>query len=668
MPYEPGSKAEWLETDGLGGFASGTTTSGLRTRRYHALLLASLRPPAQRFVLVNGFDAWVETPGGIVPITSQRYLPGIDAPANALRHARFDSEPWPRWTFTLPDGTSLEQELFVRHEDPTVCLRWRLSRRKARSTLWVRPFLSGRDLHALHHENPAFRFAAEPWGNGLLWRPYEGVPGIGALCSGEFEPRPDWYRSFLYDEERARGLDFLEDLASPGLFRFDLAEGDAALVFTALMPEEAPEAPARGALATFDAHFTAEVKRRRAFATRLHRSAQAYLVRRGKGKTIIAGYPWFADWGRDTFIALRGLCLATRRVSEARQILLEWADALSEGMLPNRFPERGEAPEYNSVDASLWYVVAVQDFFRASKGRRPALAVADRRRLEAAVEAILEGYSRGTRFRIGKDVDGLLHCGEPGLQLTWMDAKVGDRVVTPRIGKPVEIQALWLNALAVGCPISKRWEEELQRARRSFEKRFWNEERGFLYDVVDADHVPGAVDATFRPNQIYAVGGLPLPLLAGPKARRVVDAVEAHLLTPLGLRSLAPGEPGYSSRYEGGVAERDGAFHQGTVWPYLMGPFVEAWVRVRGNGNPAAHHAEARKRFLEPLLAHLDAAGIGHLPEIADAEPPHTPRGCPFQAWSVAEALRLGEEVLLPEKTKRVRTRRRHPSTSTSPG
>jgi predicted glycogen debranching enzyme len=304
-------------------------------------------------------------------------------------------------------------------------------------------------------------------------------------------------------------------------------------------------------------------------------------------------------------------------------------------MLPNRFPDHGEAPEFNAVDAALWYVVAVHDFLEAA----PGVAARDRQRLAGAVEAILAGYAAGTRYRIHVDDDGLLAAGEPGVQLTWMDAKVGDWVVTPRIGKPVEVQALWLNALRIGSAFSERCVELYAKARRAFEERFWLESRGHLADVVDVDHRTGTVDPTLRPNQIFAVGGLPFAVLEGERARRAVDAVEAQLLTPLGLRSLAPGEPGYTPHYQGGPRERDGAYHQGTAWPWLMGAFVEGWVRVRG-GTSAAQ-AEARARFLEPLLAHLDDAGLGHLPEIADGDPPHTPGGCPFQAWSVGEALRL---------------------------
>ncbi len=642
--------AEWIEADGLGGFASGTV-SGIRTRRYHGLLLTATKPPAGRVMLVNGLDAWVETPTGAVPLTSQRYTPGVVASDGASRIAGFTPDPWPRWTFRLDRGADtdprLEQEVFAVHGVPMVVVAWRPSRPIKGIVLRVRPFLSGRDDHALHHENPAFRFDAETGDGRVAWRPYAGLPGVVALTNGLYEHEPHWYRNFLYEEERARGLDCVEDLASPGTLRFDLSREEAILI---LAPEGAGDGkktaasiagPAREALARLR---DAERRRRADFPSRLQRSADAYIVRRGAGRTIIAGYPWFGDWGRDTFIALRGLCLSTGRLEVARDILLEWAGSVSEGMLPNRFPDRGEQPEYNSVDASLWYVIAAHDLERALADHRDRLAPGDATRLHGAIEAILDGYARGTRYGIRLDGDGLLAAGEPGVQLTWMDAKVGDWVVTPRVGKPVEVEALWLNALAIGAGFTARFRQPLERGRAAFERRFWNEAGGCLYDVVDAWHQAGANDATFRPNQIFAVGGLPIPLLEGARARRVVDAVEARLLTPLGPRSLAPGEPGYAPRYEGGMRERDGAYHQGTVWPWLMGPFVDAWVRVRGGTVEAKR--EARARFLEPLLRHLDEAGIGHIAEIADAEAPHTPRGCPFQAWSVGEALRLDLSVL----------------------
>lgn len=635
------SNAEWLEADGLGGFASGTV-SGIRSRRYQALLLTATTPPAGRMVLVNGFDGWVETPDGTFAISSQRYAPDVIHPDGASRIESFENEPWPHWRFRLTNDLIIEQEIFVPRGEPSVMLSWKLVGEKANSAkLKVRPFLSGRDFHSMHHENGSFRFDAEQNGERVIYRSYEGVPAVVAYSNGRYAHEPTWYRNFLYSEEQARGLDAVEDLASPGVFEFSLSQQPAVLMLAA-------EGHAITDIESIEARYaqvrTNELHRREAFKTPFERAADAYLVKRGEGKTLIAGYPWFGDWGRDTFIALRGLCIATGRLEDARDILIQWADAVSQGMLPNRFPDSGEQPEFNSVDASLWYIIAVHDYLIAAEKRTGFTDDCHTAKLRAAVEAILVGYSTGTRFGIRGDDDGLLAAGESGQQLTWMDARVDGREITPRIGKPVEIQALWLNALAIGARFSSRWQPLLEKGRAAFETRFWNEDAGYLADVIDCNHRPGDMDLTFRPNQIFAIGGLPLSLLSGDKARRVVNAVEMLLLTPVGLRSLAPSEIGYTPHYGGSVAQRDGSYHQGTVWPWLIGAFVEAWVRVRGN--TAVAKEDARARFLPPLYHHLREAGLGHISEICDADTPHAPRGCPFQAWSLGELLRLQHSVL----------------------
>jgi predicted glycogen debranching enzyme len=378
------------------------------------------------------------------------------------------------------------------------------------------------------------------------------------------------------------------------------------------------------------------------------RAGDAYLVKRGDagGESVIAGYPWFGDWGRDSCIAVRGLCLASGQFDRAAAILGEWAAHIDQGMLPNRFPEQGELPEYNAVDASLWYVIAVHELLRAAADHRWRPRADRKRSLVAGMRAIIAAYLAGTRYRIGVDAeDGLLAAGVPGVQLTWMDARVGDRVVTPRIGKPVEVQALWINALRAAAEHDAAPAELGERATRSFVERFWRADVGYCYDVVDADHQPGRVDASFRPNQLFAVGGLPWPVLSLVDGRRLVDAAEARLWTPMGPRTLAPDDPAYVPRYAGNQAARDAAYHQGTAWPWLTGAFVEAWVRVRG-GTPEARR-DARSRFVTPLLARLDEGpGIGHLPEVADGDPPHHPGGSPFQAWSIAELQRLDLTVL----------------------
>ncbi|MBV8200518.1 MAG: glycogen debranching enzyme family protein [Acidobacteria bacterium] len=646
--------AEWLEADGLGGFASGTV-GGLRTRRYHALLLVARTPPTGRLVLVNGFDAWVRIGARTFALSSQLYAPEVVEPDGLQRLEDFTADPWPRWTFNC-GGARVDQEVLVPQGAAAVALSWRLREPAPAGELMVRPFLSGRDYHALHRENPAFRFEPEGRGAWRIFRPYPDLPAVAAFANGTYAHEPLWYRNFLYQRERERGLDAIEDLAAPGTWRWDLQRGEAILILAA----EGQELPAGSPAACLGIFRGAEQRRRRAFGSQLRRAADCYLVRRDGGKTIVAGYPWFTDWGRDTFIALRGLCLAVGRAEAAAAILLAWARTVSQGMLPNRFPDSGETAEYNSVDASLWFVVAVDALLRAAPGAAGGaagvgggtwqLGAAERQALLDAVEAILDGYAAGTRYGIRADADGLLTAGEPGSQLTWMDARVDGNPVTSRCGKPVEVQALWIHALSVGAAgaaqpsPAARWRGLWERARASFAARFWNEAAGCLYDVVDVDHRPGAVDAAMRPNQILAVGGLPVCLLPPERARRVVDAVEKKLWTPLGLRTLAPGEPGYRGRYEGDPRSRDGAYHQGTAWPWLLGPFVEAWVRVRGGGEEAKR--QARERFLQPLGAALGDYGLGHLPEIADGDPPHAPRGCPFQAWSMGELLRLSFQLL----------------------
>jgi len=614
--------AEWLESDAMGGFASGTV-AGYRSRRYHALLLTPRHPPTGRIVLVNGFEAWVESAGGDFPLSTQHYAPDVIHPRGLDRLVAFAHEPWPTWTFRGPAGTEVVHECIVDRVDGSVLLAWRLARGAAPALLHVRPLLSGRDYHALMRENAAFDFSAWIAGGNVSWRPYAQLPAIAALSNGAYRHRPDWYRNFLYREEAARGLDCIEDLAAPGTFSFDLTRGEAVLVLRA-GDGVGVDAPALAQRVR-----ALEAERRKPLAP-LDRAAESYIVRRAGGHTILAGFPWFTDWGRDTFIAMRGLCIGRGRYDLAASILLAWAGTVSAGMLPNRFPDDAAAPEYNSVDASLWYVVAVHEFLEAA---RPETRVRDT--LIEACWTILDGYAAGTRFGIRMDSDGLLACGVPGVQLTWMDAKLGDHVVTPRIGKPVEVQALWINALR--C-VGGRDGAIAEQAQAAFGKRFWNAAAGCLYDVVDADHERGRVDASLRPNQILAVGGLPHALVDGEQARAVVATVERELLTPMGLRSLAPRDPAYRGRYEGGVAERDGAYHQGTVWPWLIAAFVDAWLRVEGDD--AAHREQARRRFLAPLQAHLETAGLGHVAEIADGDAPHTPRGCPFQAWSLGELLR----------------------------
>ncbi|HET6680891.1 MAG TPA: amylo-alpha-1,6-glucosidase [Gemmatimonadaceae bacterium] len=640
--------AEWLEADGYGGFAMGRA-DGLRTRRYHALLTVARQPPSSRVTLVNAVEAWVTTPDGRFALTSHRYEPDVIHPDGIERLSGFTGEPWPTWTWRLPGGVEVQQELIVRcgAGAPLTALCWRLRAPASSVQLTVRPLISGRDLHSTHHENDSFTFDAHTAGDVVAWQPYAALPAIAALSNGRYEHEPLWFRQFDYEEERARGLDFTEDLASPGTFHFDVGVRHAILAFGVRGTQESPLLSV-SASDCFAALRAAEERRRAHYAHPMHAAAAAYVVARvspleaSDGRTIVAGYPWFSDWGRDTFIAMRGLCIAAGRLAEARAILLEWSRHLSEGMLPNYFPESGEAPRYNSVDASLWFVVAAHELLEAPSGS--VLTTADRQSLRASIEEIVTAYAGGTRFGIGADDDGLLRAGIRGMALTWMDARIDQRPVTPRIGKPVEVQALWINALQAASRAAPRWSALADRARTSFHERFWNNERQCLFDVIDVDHERDVRDASVRPNQLLAAGGLPLPVLEVERARLVVDTVERALWTPAGPRTLASDDAGYAGRYEGPPARRDAAYHQGTVWPWMAGPFVSAWIRTHGGGADA--RAESRRRFVDPLIAHYAAhSQQGHIAELADGDAPHTPRGCPFQAWSLGELIRLGTGV-----------------------
>ncbi|SAL35535.1 Amylo-alpha-1,6-glucosidase [Caballeronia sordidicola] len=620
---------EWLEAEGFGGFASGTASTE-RTRRYHALLLSATQPPTGRMVLVNGVEAWLEDASGNtrIPLTMQRYGEGSVWPDISASLLSFDTEPWPTWRFQIGDAQTLTAEVLVGKASARTVLRWRLD--NGALTLKVRPLMSGRDYHALHHENAAFNFDYVQSGDQIRWQAYGDVPAVVAASNGSYVHAPDWYRNFCYTVERERGMDFNEDLATPGVFSFDLLRGDAVLVLSA------NEGAAASAEATATQIAETERARRATFSSTLERSADSYVVARNEGTTILAGFPWFTDWGRDTFIAMRGLLIASGRLGDAESILLEWSGTISEGMLPNRFPDSGGAPEYNSVDASLWFVIAVHDYLATGHAGEKTVE-----RLRQAVDAILDGYTSGTRYQIAADPkDGLLRAGVPGVQLTWMDAKVADWVVTPRIGKPVEVQALWINALRVAAAWNPRRTEAATRATHAFQQRFTDPASGALYDVVDVDHESGEIDHSVRPNQLFAVGGLPFSLIDNPdSARAIVDQCEQLLLTPMGMRTLSPQDPAYKGRYTGTPLERDGAYHQGTVWPWLLGAFVEAWLRV--HGNDAACKAQARERFLKPLHDHLHRAGLDHVSEVADADAPHTPGGTPFQAWSLGELMRI---------------------------
>jgi predicted glycogen debranching enzyme len=647
MQFARSNAHEWLEADGLGGFASGCTDL-TATRRYHALLLVARRPPGERMALVQGLEAHLVLADRRLPLCAHRYQGSLVHPRGDQQLRAFRIDPWPRWTFDGGPAGEIELELFVPRGHAAVVLSWRAERAVDGAHLELRPLLSGRDPHRLLAEGPQAPYQDQPWPGGIAWRDLRGGPSVFALHTGRYASDPDWYRRFEYAQERARGYDFQEDLFSPGVLQLPLCGERAVLVLHADPGLERRAHELGGARALGATWRELERARRSSFAGPLERAAEAYVVRRGSGTSLIAGYPWFGDWGRDTFLALRGLCLATGRLEDARQILLEWSRHVDAGLLPNRFPDDGSAPEYNSVDAALWFALAIHELQREAQRRGVVLGASGQAELARAAAAVVDGMFRGTHHGIRVDADGLLAAGESGQQLTWMDARVEGREVTPRSGKPVEIQALWINVLLAAGAARPEHAEAARRARSAFQARFWNPATGYLNDVVDCAHEAGRIDATLRPNQILAVGGLPHALLSGALARRVVDVVEARLWTPLGLRTLDPDHPDYRGRYQGSARERDLAYHQGTAWPWLLGPFVEAWLRVRtARGRPSpALRRQARERFVRPLFEHLEQAGLGHVSEMADGDAPHSPGGCPFQAWSLGELLRLERCVL----------------------
>lgn len=627
---------EWLETNGRGGYASGTV-AGANTRRYHALLLVARHPPVDRVVLVNHLEEWIGAGEHSFPISTNLYRGAVHP--DGYRYCEgFSQDPWPTWRFGT-HGIQVERELFCPQGRDMVVIRWRLvGQGPSDIILRVRPMLSCRDYHATHHENAELHSHATLEEGHVIWQPYESLPSVHAFHNGRYEHGPDWYRDVQYRIEQERGLDPIEDWWSPGEWQFPLVPGSAAeLVLTTedlssvdveqLMDQERRRREGRLQAVPTDDPLT----------RRLWSATDTYLVKRGDRQTVIAGYPWFTDWGRDSFVALPGLCLVTGRYDIARQVIEAFASQISQGMVPNRFPDGGERPEYNTIDASLWFVHAVGRYLHYSRDLAGV-----RHRAWPAIKQILDGYRHGTRYGIRMDDDGMIMSGTDGAQLTWMDVKIGDWVVTPRQGKPVEVQALWVRALAVAMELATQFGEpdyavrcrqDRQRAIESFRARFWYQTGGYLFDVVDGQ---SGNDASLRPNQIYALA-LDDELVPDSQARKILELMKERLLTPVGLRTLAPEDIRFRATYQGTVSERDAAYHQGTVWPFLLGPFVTAWVKIYGAR--ASVRAEARA-FLNGLLSHLEEVCLGQVSEIFDGQTPHAPRGCCAQAWSVAEPLR----------------------------
>ena len=639
-------RREWLETNGLGGFAS-STIMGLNSRRYHGLLVAATKPPVGRLVLLSKLEETLFIEGQPFDLSANLY-PGVVHPQGFRYLKQFRLDPFPVFTYEI-EGIEIEKTLFMIQGENSTVVQYELTKNnhpERPKNLWLelRPLIAFRDYHSTTHENSALNPALQE-GSGLTAvTPYAGLPTLYlAHNAAESKKTSDWYRNFEYEAERERGLDFTEDLFNPCVLRFDLRSRRQASMIASTERRD---------VANVVEYRLAEITRRRntvrsspledEFASSLTAAADQYIVARGDQKTVIAGYHWFSDWGRDTMIALPGLTLPTGKHDVARSILRTFAQNADQGMLPNRFPDAGETPEYNTVDATLWFFEAARAYL-AYTGELEFV----RDELYPVFSDIIKWHVLGTRYGIKMDASGLLSSGQQGVQLTWMDAKVGDWVVTPRRGKPVEIQALWYNALCIMEDLAGTFGEEADQKRYrsmatvaswSFNRQFWNEQATCLYDVTNG----APPDPSIRPNQIFAVS-LKHSMLSPERSRAVVEKVQEHLLTPYGLRSLAVSDPQYRGRYTGGPSERDGAYHQGTVWPWLMGPFITAYIKVNGDSEAARRQAA---EWLAPLKAHLADGGLGHISEIFDGDRPQRPCGCIAQAWSVAEILRaLVEDI-----------------------
>ncbi|MGC2660430.1 MAG: amylo-alpha-1,6-glucosidase [Bryobacteraceae bacterium] len=627
---------EWLETNGIGGFAS-STISGLNSRRYHGLLVAAVEIPVRRAVLLSKVEETLVVSGERFELGTNQY-PGAIHPTGYRHLTSYQLDPFPTFHFEV-GNVAIEKRVFLVHGENTVVISYQLldgGNASGELSLELRPLLAFRDYHAMAHANPAICADFEEDAGGVIHlRPYPDLPDLYIAHSGGLpQVTGEWYYNFQYAREQERGFSECEDLFQPFVLRFKINGGQAVHLVASTQ---------RRTTAEVDSLVEAEQKRRISLMPKtatgemtaiLTKAADQFIVRRGVGHTVIAGYHWFTDWGRDTMISLPGLTLTTGRFSIAREILQTFAANASEGMIPNRFGDSTGAPEWNTVDAALLMFEAARCYLEATDDWG---FVHDQ--LYPVLKDMVAWHRRGTRYGIHMTADGGLSAGEA---LTWMDARVDGRAVTPRAGKAVEIQALWFNALSFLCALAWRAGDEADAedlaaliacAKESFLEQFWNEQTGCLFDVVSDD----GRDAAIRPNQVLAVS-LKYPLVEGRRAEQILNVVREKLLTPRGLRTLAPDDPQYRGHYAGDAHSRDSAYHQGTVWPWLAGPFWSAWLKV----NKYSEGSKALAlQWLVDFGPHLREAGLDQVSEVFSGDAPHEPGGCIAQAWSVAELLRL---------------------------
>jgi predicted glycogen debranching enzyme len=659
---------EWLVSNGIGGYASGTV-SGAITRRFHGALIASLSAPLGRVMMMNHLAERVDlTGGGTLELDAQpRSVEAGQGPGKATLIEFLMEDGLPVWRYDLGDERVLEKRLSMPHRQNTVLVTYTLTAGDG-VHLQVEPW-----LHFRPHEGSLNLPLKEPYAVTETGDRYEITAGRDlptlrlrvAGANASFFVKGRLVRGITYGIEASRGYDASGDLYAPGSFECDLRAGQRVTLTASTEPWNVVDAMSPDDVARCEAGRRARLlawalpQLREGSSAELVLAADQFIVEppgRVESKTVtyacgdearsvIAGYHWFTDWGRDTMISLEGLTLVTGRFADARNILGTFARYARDGLIPNMFPEGNAAGLYHTADATLWFFHAIDRYLSYSRDR--ALLT----NLLPTLVSIAEHHAGGTRFGIGVDSrDGLLRQGAPDLPLTWMDAKVGDLVVTPRRGKAVEINALYYNALRLlarwlgeedGDAAAKPYVERAELLRASFNARFWCADAGYLYDVVDGE---GGDSRAMRPNQLFAVA-LPNPVLDVERWPAVVSKCEERLVTPMGLRSLAEGEPDYKACYFGDLRSRDLAYHQGTVWAWLIGPFVDAWVKV--------HPGQIAKAqgFVRAFGTHLSEACVGSISEVFDAEAPYTARGCVAQAWSVAEVLRLSAVLREPSPT-----------------
>lgn len=637
---------EWLITNGIGGFACGTV-SGLLSRHYHGLLVAALQPPLGRTLLLTQLDESVTYQEKTYGLATHLWGNGVVSPQGYRYLERFHLDgTTPVWTYGIGDAL-LEKRIWMQPQANTTYIRYHLRRGGAPIHLSLKALVNYRDYHG-SSQGDGWTMTIEPVEKGVKVQAFEDAQPYYLLShSGQFQPEHDWYKGFDLAMERYRGLGDRDDHLHAASLSLKISPGDSLLI--AASTEANPNLTIETALAdrqVYDQEVinqaipSPKAQSNPPWVNQLLLAADQFVVDRPltdepDGKTVIAGYPWFGDWGRDTMISLPGLTLATGRVAIARTILRTFARYLDQGMLPNLFPDAGVEPEYNTVDAILWFFEAIRAYYGATQD------LSLLQEIWPALVDVIDWHRRGTRYHIHLDHDGLLYAGEAGVQLTWMDAKVGEWVVTPRIGKPIEINALWYNALCTMAQIAplvgqspQDYQVWAQETRTGFQ-RFWNPDRGYCFDCLDG---PDGNDNALRPNQIFAVSLTP-PLSPGPllsleQQIAIVNTCGQSLLTSHGLRSLSPEDHQYVGQYGGGVLERDGAYHQGTTWGWLIGPYIQAHFNLYGDKNTAMS-------LLEPMIQHLHGGCLGTLSEIFDGDAPMPPRGCFAQAWTVAEVLRI---------------------------